>query len=431
MSVPQQPAGPRRSGQVWLIIALAVGTLCAGVGAGMTVWQFVGPRLVASPTPSPSESESRTPSPVTPLPDPEPSQTLEPTPTPTPTPTPALDWKASLESGPWSTSHVQGITVDPVNGIVYYSFTTLLVKTDLSGKVLGTVDGFTGHLGDLAFNAADGRVYGSLEYKDAEAFYIAIFDVDQIDKKGINAQGSDIVRAVYLPEVVADFTADMDGNGRFAGDTANTKDHRYGCSGIDGVSFGPPFGDPTGPQLLTIGYGIYQNNSRSDNDHQVLLQYNISDWASYERPLVEGKEHRAGPPAVEGKYFVYTGNTSFGIQSLDFDAGNQLWLFSVYPGSKSKFPNYSLYAIAASARPELGDLVGVGDEQGLLLPLADAGLKDKSTGIRGWRFDAPYGLQSLGEGRYYLVESSGSTRRQRATLTLQEWTGDDSRPFKS
>ncbi len=33
------------------------------------------------------------------------------------------------------------------------------------GNVIGTVEGFTGHLGDLDFNTQDGRVYGSLEYK--------------------------------------------------------------------------------------------------------------------------------------------------------------------------------------------------------------------------------------------------------------------------
>src|SRR5699024_11549728 len=69
-------------------------------------------------------------------------------------------YKLQLQSGPWPTSHVQGIAVDEENGFVYYSFTTLLVKTDLAGNVIGTVGGFTGHLGDLDFNAEDGRVYG-------------------------------------------------------------------------------------------------------------------------------------------------------------------------------------------------------------------------------------------------------------------------------
>lgn len=120
---------------------------------------------------------------------------------------PAVQWASQLESGPWPTAHVQGIAVDLEHGFVYYSFTTLLVKTDHTGEVIGTVTGFTGHLGDLDFNPEDGRVYGSLEYKDAEAFYIAIFDVDRIDRLGMDASDSAVVSTVYLPEVVDDFTA--------------------------------------------------------------------------------------------------------------------------------------------------------------------------------------------------------------------------------
>ena len=37
---------------------------------------------------------------------------------------------------------------------------------DLEGNLIGSVDGMTGHLGCLTMNPADGRVYGSLEYKD-------------------------------------------------------------------------------------------------------------------------------------------------------------------------------------------------------------------------------------------------------------------------
>ncbi|MDQ0676870.1 hypothetical protein QFZ30_000252 [Arthrobacter pascens] len=63
----------------------------------------------------------------------------------------------------------------------------MLVKTDVKGNVVETVEGFTGHLGDLDFNTKDGRVYGSLEYKAEEGFYIAIFDVDKITEVGMDA----------------------------------------------------------------------------------------------------------------------------------------------------------------------------------------------------------------------------------------------------
>jgi hypothetical protein len=188
-------------------------------------------------------------------------------------------------SGNWKTSHVQGIAVDTARKYIYYSFTTMLLKTDLNGNVIGWVEGLTGHLGCLDFNDRDGRVYGSLEYKAEKSFYIAIFDVDKINRPSMNAETDCIMTTVYLGEVVKDYTADMDGNGVFDGDTAQTFDHWYGCSGIDGVSFGPRFGDFKGSTYyLHVAYGIYSNNDRDDNDYQVILRYDTADWKSTSSP---------------------------------------------------------------------------------------------------------------------------------------------------
>src|SRR3954453_9135828 len=100
--------------------------------------------------------------------------------------------------GTWATSHVQGIAVDVKGGYIYYSFTTLLAKYDFSGKLVGTLVGWAGHLGDLDFNARDGRVYGSLEYKKDKAFYIAGIDVTRLDRVGVEAGSSDLFRTVSL-----------------------------------------------------------------------------------------------------------------------------------------------------------------------------------------------------------------------------------------
>ena len=172
--------------------------------------------------------------------------------------------------GTWSSGHVQGIAVDVQGGYIYYSFTNLLAKYDFSGKLIGTLVGWTGHLGDLDFNPSDGKVYGSLEYGKDKAFYIAVIEVNRIDRVGIEASKSEILRTVYLPEVSKDFV-----------------DGRYGCSGIDGVGFGPAFGHIDGPRYLTVAYGIYGDTERNDNDHQVLLQYDVSDWNKLAQPLIE------------------------------------------------------------------------------------------------------------------------------------------------
>ena len=337
--------------------------------------------------------------------------------------------------GTWSTSHVQGVAVDLQGGYIYYSFTTLLAKYDFSGKLVGTLVGWAGHLGDLDFNPRDGHVYGSLEYKKDQAFYIASIDVSRLDRMNVDAASSDIFRTIYLPEVVKDYTADLNGDGIFDGDVAKTPDHRYGCSGIDGVSFGPEFGRTDGPRLLTVAYGIYANTARTDNDHQVLLQYDIGDWARYERPLTETAPHRSGPVNVHGKYFVRTGNTTYGVQNLAYSEAQQRWFFGVYKGMKPAFPNYLLFAVEARTAPELGDLVGVpgsggrGTEQGLLLALANDGLKDAATDIRGWNQKADVGIQPIGHGLFYLGVNSGSHGRQTADLTLYRWGGAPSAPY--
>lgn len=357
-----------------------------------------------------------------------------------PAKTPALP--TTVDGGAWKSGHIQGMAVDRRKGFMYFSFTNLLVKTDLTGKPLGSVTGFTGHLGDLDFNTKDGRVYGSLEYKAAKAFYIAIFDGDRITEMGMDAETTGVVSTVHLKEVVDDYTADMDGNGVFDGDTAKTADHRYGCSGIDGVAFGPAFDDKRGggkrgtsrTQLLTVAYGVYANTTRQDNDNQVLLQYDIRRWKKYERPLTEADPHTSGPGSPDGKYFSYTGNTTYGVQNLDYDAHTGNWLLAAYKGTKTQFPNYSLFVIDGSKHPASGPVAGQPTpERGRLLPLLKRGLHHPASGTYGWESTGQYGLVSLDDGRYYLAEAGtvveDGVTKQTGKAVLNRWTGHVPTPF--
>ena len=337
--------------------------------------------------------------------------------------------------GTWKAGHVQGVAVDVQGGFIYYSFTTLLAKYDFSGKLIGTLVGWTGHLGDLDFNPADGKVYGSLEYKEDKAFYIAVIDVARLDRVGVEASKSELFRTVYLPEVVKDYSADLNGDGvfegddgKFKGDVVASPDHRYDASGIDGVSFGPAFGHTDGKRYLTVAYGIYGNLTRTDNDHQVLLQYDVADWGRYASPLTEAAPHHNGPAKVDAKVFVRTGNTRYGVQNLAYDAASKRWFMGVYLGQKPNWPNYGLYAFDAAAQPKVGELIGVG-EQGALLPLADDGLKDPATGVRGWNQKADVGFQPVGQGLFYLAVNTKTPQGQTADLTLNRWTGDAAKPF--
>ncbi|MEU4506707.1 hypothetical protein [Streptomyces sp. NPDC024089] len=347
----------------------------------------------------------------------------------------------SVDGGAWQSGHVQGMAIDRRKGFMYFSMTNLLVKTDLRGNPVGSVTGFTGHLGDLDFNEKDGRVYGSLEYKEAKSFYIAILDVDRITRMNMDAQSTGVVSTVYLKEVVKDFTADMNGDGVFDGDTGDTPDHRYGCSGIDGVAFGPAFGDKRGKRAarrLTVAYGVYANAGRADNDHQVLLQYDVARWKKYERPLTESAPHTSGPGRTDGKFFAYTGNTTYGVQNLEYDGHSGNWLMAVYKGTKPGFPDYSVFALDGARKPVRGLVRGQQrPEQGLLLPLLREGAHDAATDTYGW--PAPgqygqYGLVSLDDGRFYVARSGtlqdGGVTKQTARAELNTWTGLTPSPFR-
>ncbi|MFG1956131.1 hypothetical protein [Nonomuraea sp. NPDC049028] len=342
---------------------------------------------------------------------------------------------AEVNGGAWPSGHVQGIAIDQKKGFMYFSFTNLLVKTDLAGKPVGSVTGFTGHLGDLDFNSRDGRVYGSLEYKAAKSFYIAIFDVDRITSLDMNAETSDVVTAVYLKDVVDDYSADMNGDGVFDGDTAKTPDHRYGCSGIDGVAFGPAFGKRGGGDKLTVAYGIYANADRQDNDYQVILQYDIKQWRQYERPLTQTAPHTSGPDKSDDKYFVRTGNTTYGVQNLEYDGHTGNWFMAAYKGIKPQFPNYSFFMIDGAKPAVIKPIEGQPQpERGKTLSLVERGLHDPATGIWGWEFGGQYGLASLDDGRYYVAQQGtvveDGVTKQTGLAQLHRWTGKAPAPFE-
>ena len=342
--------------------------------------------------------------------------------------------QAEIASGPFKAGHIQGIAVDQEKGYIYYSYTTMLIKTDLQGRIVGSVTGLLGHLGDLDLNEADGRVYGSLEYKnDAigrgilnmekstrtldNAFYIAIFDVDRIDRVGMSAEKDGIMTTVYLPTVLEDYLAEV-------ATSEGKKAHRLGCSGIDGVAFGPKFGSTSGKEYLTVAYGIYSEKDRSDNDYQVLLQYDTEKWAKYERTLSQDDMHQMGPRKPAGQYFVFTGNTTYGVQNLEYDPFTEAWLMAVYKGVKEHYPNYTLFAADAKARPAKQTLQGVPYlKKGLVVPLKAAGLKDATTGIRGWMWGVgSTGMAALGGGYYYFSHNYNSEQGQGSTIRMYRYT---------
>ncbi|WP_316846627.1 hypothetical protein [Pedobacter psychrodurus] len=348
----------------------------------------------------------------------------------------------SIYSGKQGGLHVQGVVVDQAKGYVYFSFTDKLIKTDLSGKLIGSVTGFVGHLGDLDF-ADDGKIYGSLEYKNdaigkgikkelrlqtvnEDGFYIAIFDASRIVRPNMNAEKEDLLRTVYIKEAVNDYTAKVK-----VGDQEIP--HRFACSGIDGLAFAPAIGSTkSAKKFLYVAYGIYGDPVRTDNDHQVILQYDVSDWDKYAQPLSQEKLHHSGPEKPLEKYFVKTGNTRYGIQNLAYDPSTGNLFAAVYHGAKTQFPNYDLFVINGKKKPKEDHISSDGQDIKIkTLSLLEAGVKDARSGIRGWFFPwGATGLCPLGDGLFYIShQEKAKDGQQQSTLHKYKWTGDSLNPF--
>lgn len=326
-------------------------------------------------------------------------------------------------TGLWKEGHIQGIAVDRKRGFVYCSFTTILLKTDLLGNPLGSVGHLAGHLGCITLNEEDGRVYGSLELKhdgigkcitqrigwepaQEDAFYLVRFDTARINRMDMDAEKDGIMDAIYLRDVVSDYGQT---------DEVSGKPHRYGCSGIDGTGYGPVFGaDADSEKKLMVAYGVYGDTTRTDNDYQVLLQYSLCDFERYAMPLDQTHPHHSGPERYEEKYFFYTGNTTYGIQNLEYDAYRRRWLVAVYPGEKKAFSNDPFYCIDGAIAPKMQCLTGRESERGLVLAHAAGGMQNQNPVVRGYAFPhGDTGMVAFGDGLYYFSHDGYNREEKR------------------
>lgn len=312
-----------------------------------------------------------------------------------------------------SREHVQGMAVDTVAKVFYLSFTSSFVKTDYQGNVLASIDSINGHLGAMTFDYASRRVFASLECKDDEIgrsisqhlgaeqysqensrFYIAEIDVDKVTAR--NTREPAAMTRYEVGEAVRDYKT------------------RYGCSGIDGVTIAPQIGKKNGKPCLYVAYGIYGDISRRDNDHQILLEYRLTRFNA-----------SAKEPKADAKYFIFTGNTTWGIQNLAYDPATGCIFMAAYAGKKPEFPNYSLFAVPVDQKPASKILRGLEDDgKHLTLALWQQGLLSSVKGIRGWRFGkGTTGMCPLGDGRWYFSTPEKHKKWQTATVELLQWKG--------
>ena len=328
--------------------------------------------------------------------------------------------------------HVQGIACDREAGRMYFSFTTTFVKTDLQGKVIGTVEHIQGHLGAMVFNKADRKVYASLECKDdvigaglsdfakgRSMFYIAIIDVDRIDSVGMDSEDNDAFRIVCVKEATTDYHVTG------FGPRGEEFEHLYGCSGIDGVAIAPKIGRKRGRDFLYVAYGIYGDKARPDNDCQVLLRYDIQELNKYSGKVRFGEFYDKGPSKPAEKYFIYTGNTNWGVQNMAYDpSSGKLFLF-VYKGSKAMFRNYDAFVLDISDKAPKRPVPGVPYDTSLH-PLA--GSPAKPVGGIEFRYGST-GVSPLGDGTFYISENGRTeSGNQYCRARLYRWDGDNFRP---
>ena len=328
--------------------------------------------------------------------------------------------------------HVQGFAIDKAHEHMYLSFTSSVLKTDLKGNLIGSINRIQGHLGAMTLGP-DGRVYASLECKDDEigkgiadrlgvqnlshdqsVFYVAIIDVDKIDRVGMDPEKDGVMTTVCVRDACRDYV-----------------DSKYGCSGIDGITFAPGFGSKKDKMYLYVAYGIYGDNSRMDNDNQIILCYDTKGWSRYETPVVFGTVPVNGPEKPLRKYFVHTGNTTWGVQNMAYDPFTNRIFLAVYKGKKSGYPNYDLFSIYMNQKPVKAKPKGI-DHKEWTLKLAADGLHHEDTDTWGWRFKwGSTGLCPIGDGTWYISENhrDKQTGLQSCTARLYRWTGNADKPF--
>lgn len=334
----------------------------------------------------------------------------------------------SLASGgSWDIKHCQGMAIDTNDGYIYYSYTNTFVKCDLEGNAIGSITGFTGHLGDVCFNSEDGKVYASLNPTGKKALYIAIIDVDSLNKLNLDCEKSGLVRTVHLPEVWSDFSAKVKNGGK-------TYNRRYGVSGTDAVCFGPSFSSGKG-HYLTISCGTTPQVERTDNNYQVLVQYDVTSWwDEYAQPLDQNKIHHTGPKKCAGKYFVYTGTTNYGVQTMTYFDELNLWLLNVYVTPKTEeFPTWNLFVVDGDIKPKKTKLKGQEKEDvQKVLTLYQDGLLHENTGIYGYSCSyGAKGMEYVGKGLFYIIHPYKTWYgKQTAVAYLYVWTGSTPSPFR-
>ena len=149
------------------------------------------------------------------------------------------------------------------------------------------------------------------------------------------------------------------------------------------------------------------------------------------QPLTQAAPHHSGCPC-EARYFFHTGNTTYGVQNLEYDPYTETYLTAVYTGRKETFTNYPLFFIDATKAPRAGELTGRRGEVGLLLSPAKPTPAVSAVG-GCWFGLGQTGVYSFGDGRYaYSVQldrREENRRMQASEVVLYRLDEKDEKVF--
>ena len=324
--------------------------------------------------------------------------------------------------------HVQGIAYDQDAGRMYFSFTDTFIVTDMDGNMLGSVNRIQGHLGAMTFDRKTRKVYASLECKDdvigqglsdfakgKSMFYIAVIDVDKVKHVGMDSEDNEAFKIVCVKDATREY------KDKFKAPDGTELEHKYGCSGIDGVAIAPKIGHKRGRNYLYVAYGIYGDNSRTDNDCQILLRYNLKKLDKYAGKVKFGEFYSKGPSRPLGKYFAFTGNTNWGVQNMAYDPVLKKMFLFVYKGAKPDFQNYDYFVFDIASKPVKKPVDGVWYDKS-----KHPVLGSPEQPVPGYRFKyGSTGVSPLGDGYFFISENGRNpeTGIQNCRARLYKWDG--------
>ena len=227
--------------------------------------------------------------------------------------------------------HMQGFSADKENSLMYWSFTDSVVKTNFDSMMIAQCHVSGGHLGDIAYY--NGKLYSSFmgnclpghAWDDWTAFRIHVYDAKTLA----------LEKAIEVP-----LCYEMHAMRGQPGDP-------YGFSGIDGITFGK---DENGEIKMFIACALITGEQY---DHQMILQMSLE--GEYE------KTHR-----------FLTGNTVYGIQTLDYDWDTDSFWFTTYGAPAPHQARETLYNVSLKG--------GV---------------------LKRFPYSSPYGLFCMGGGKFF------------------------------